>query len=260
MTTATFPAGSELPLSALPSHLICFWASNTWNVFSFGWPVCKCNSWHRDHSCQTAHPSSLQEQLYKMQHWQQQQVYPPPSHSHPQRTFYPPHPQMLGFDPRWMMMPSYMDPRMAQSRTPVDFYPSALHPSGKVFSAFPFIMAVELVHIWKVAVLHLTSVQTLRPGWLWLTFSRRMRKSWLQWELVREQWRLGGRTPACPSSPALQWEIFPSSFGVLVGVKADLAPWRRRISLGVTVIMWNLNRPPSRNVMEKSCSSWAVCS
>ncbi|XP_042734596.1 protein PRRC2B isoform X2 [Lagopus leucura] len=69
------------------------------------------------------------EQLYKMQHWQQQQqVYPPPSHSH--RTFYPPHPQMLGFDPRWMMMPSYMDPRMAQSRTPVDFYPSALHPSG----------------------------------------------------------------------------------------------------------------------------------
>ncbi|KAM9117009.1 protein PRRC2B isoform 5-T5 [Pangshura tecta] len=71
-----------------------------------------------------------QEQLYKMQHWQQQQVYPPPSHSHPQRTFYPPHPQMLGFDPRWMMMPSYMDPRMTQGRTPVDFYPSALHPSG----------------------------------------------------------------------------------------------------------------------------------
>ncbi|XP_062447350.1 protein PRRC2B isoform X1 [Rhea pennata] len=71
-----------------------------------------------------------QEQLYKMQHWQQQQVYPPPSHSHPQRTFYPPHPQMLGFDPRWMMMPSYMDPRMAQGRSPVDFYPSALHPSG----------------------------------------------------------------------------------------------------------------------------------
>ncbi|XP_030391922.1 protein PRRC2B isoform X5 [Gopherus evgoodei] len=71
-----------------------------------------------------------QEQLYKMQHWQQQQVYPPPSHSHPQRTFYPPHPQMLGFDPRWMMMPSYMDPRMAQGRTPVDFYPSALYPSG----------------------------------------------------------------------------------------------------------------------------------
>uniref|UniRef100_A0A8C3BY21 Proline rich coiled-coil 2B n=1 Tax=Cairina moschata TaxID=8855 RepID=A0A8C3BY21_CAIMO len=70
------------------------------------------------------------EQLYKMHHWQQPQVYPPPSHSHPQRTFYPPHPQMLGFDPRWMMMPSYMDPRMAQSRTPVDFYPSALHPSG----------------------------------------------------------------------------------------------------------------------------------
>ncbi|KAJ6650841.1 hypothetical protein lerEdw1_002880, partial [Lerista edwardsae] len=47
-----------------------------------------------------------------------------------QRTFYPPHPQMLGFDPRWMMMPSYMDPRVTQGRPPVDFYPSALHPSG----------------------------------------------------------------------------------------------------------------------------------
>lgn len=78
---------------------------------------------------------SLQEQLYKMQHWQQQ-VYPAPSHSHPQRTFYPAHPQMLGFDPRWMMMPSYMDPRMAQSRTPVDFYPSALHPSGEGLAVF----------------------------------------------------------------------------------------------------------------------------
>ncbi|XP_069333071.1 protein PRRC2B isoform X8 [Eulemur rufifrons] len=67
-----------------------------------------------------------QQQLYKMQHWQP--VYPPPSH--PQRTFYPHHPQMLGFDPRWMMMPSYMDPRIPPTRTPVDFYPSALHPSG----------------------------------------------------------------------------------------------------------------------------------
>ncbi|XP_063000770.1 protein PRRC2B isoform X6 [Elgaria multicarinata webbii] len=69
-----------------------------------------------------------QDQLYKMQTWQSPQVYPPSSH--PQRTFYPPHPQMLGFDPRWMMMPSYMDPRVAQGRPPVDFYPSALHPSG----------------------------------------------------------------------------------------------------------------------------------
>ncbi|XP_045431107.1 protein PRRC2B isoform X7 [Pipistrellus kuhlii] len=67
-----------------------------------------------------------QEQLYKMQHWPQ--VYPPPSH--PQRTFYAHHPQMLGFDPRWMMMPSYMDPRIPPTRTPVDFYPPALHPSG----------------------------------------------------------------------------------------------------------------------------------
>nr|XP_020027750.1 protein PRRC2B isoform X3 [Castor canadensis] len=74
-----------------------------------------------------------QEQLYKMQHWQP--VYPPPSH--PQRTFYPHHPQMLGFDPRWMMMPSYVDPRLTPTRTPVDFYPSALHPSGLMKPMMP---------------------------------------------------------------------------------------------------------------------------
>ncbi|KAL7980884.1 hypothetical protein Chor_002038 [Crotalus horridus] len=69
-----------------------------------------------------------QDQLYKMQNWPPSQVYPPSSH--PQRTFYPAHPQMLGFDPRWLMMPSYMDPRVTPGRTPVDFYPSSLHPSG----------------------------------------------------------------------------------------------------------------------------------
>ncbi|XP_052505007.1 protein PRRC2B isoform X2 [Budorcas taxicolor] len=74
-----------------------------------------------------------QQQLYKTQHWQP--VYPPPSH--PQRAFYPHHPQMLGFDPRWMMMPSYMDPRIPPTRTPVDFYPSALHPSGLMKPIMP---------------------------------------------------------------------------------------------------------------------------
>ncbi|KAJ1077648.1 hypothetical protein K5549_010975 [Capra hircus] len=74
-----------------------------------------------------------QQQLYKTQHWQP--VYPPPSH--PQRAFYPHHPQMLGFDPRWMMMPSYMDPRIPPARTPVDFYPSALHPSGLMKPIMP---------------------------------------------------------------------------------------------------------------------------
>nr|XP_044634466.1 protein PRRC2B isoform X7 [Equus asinus] len=74
-----------------------------------------------------------QEQLYKTQHWQP--VYPPPSH--PQRAFYPHHPQMLGFDPRWMMMPPYMDPRITPTRTPVDFYPSALHPSGLMKPIMP---------------------------------------------------------------------------------------------------------------------------
>ncbi|XP_058015625.1 protein PRRC2B isoform X3 [Ahaetulla prasina] len=69
-----------------------------------------------------------QDQLYKMQNWPPSQVYPPSSH--PQRTFYPAHPQMLGFDPRWLMMPSYMDPRVTPGRPPVDFYPSSLHQSG----------------------------------------------------------------------------------------------------------------------------------
>ncbi|XP_031665480.1 protein PRRC2B isoform X5 [Oncorhynchus kisutch] len=70
-----------------------------------------------------------QEQVYKMQHWQQQSGHPAPSgSSHPQRGYYPPH--VLGFDPRWMMMPPFMDPRMAQGRPPVDYYPNAVHSSG----------------------------------------------------------------------------------------------------------------------------------
>uniref|UniRef100_A0A6Q2XCR7 BAT2 N-terminal domain-containing protein n=1 Tax=Esox lucius TaxID=8010 RepID=A0A6Q2XCR7_ESOLU len=70
-----------------------------------------------------------QEQVFKMQHWQQQSGHPASSgSSHTQRGYYPPH--MLGFDPRWMMMPPFMDPRMAQGRSPVDYYPSTLHSSG----------------------------------------------------------------------------------------------------------------------------------
>ncbi|XP_073496803.1 protein PRRC2B isoform X8 [Phyllobates terribilis] len=71
-----------------------------------------------------------QEQLYKMQQWQQQQAYMASTHTNHTRPFYSHHPQMLGFDPRWMMMPSYMDPRMTQGRTAVDFYPSSIHPPG----------------------------------------------------------------------------------------------------------------------------------
>ncbi|XP_067826024.1 protein PRRC2B isoform X2 [Heptranchias perlo] len=81
-----------------------------------------------------------QEQLLKMQQRQQQQgpVMPPSGaspHSHSQRHIYPspvgpPPPHMLGYDPRWMMMPPYMDPRLTQGRPPIDFYPSGMHPSG----------------------------------------------------------------------------------------------------------------------------------
>ncbi|XP_063066564.1 protein PRRC2B, partial [Engraulis encrasicolus] len=82
------------------------------------------------------HKHQHQEQMYKMQQWQQQQQQqqqqsghaPPAGSGHPQRGYYPPH--VLGFDPRWMMMPPYMDPRMAPGRSPVDYYPNPVHSSG----------------------------------------------------------------------------------------------------------------------------------
>lgn len=64
-----------------------------------------------------------------MQHWQQSGHPAPSGSSHTQRGYYPPH--VLGFDPRWMMMPPFMDPRMAQGRSSVDYYSGAVHSSGK---------------------------------------------------------------------------------------------------------------------------------
>ncbi|XP_061887052.1 protein PRRC2B isoform X3 [Entelurus aequoreus] len=70
-----------------------------------------------------------QEQVYKMQQQWQQSGHPAPSGSSlTQRGYYPPH--VLGFDPRWMMMPPFMDPRVNQGRSPVDYYSSAVHSSG----------------------------------------------------------------------------------------------------------------------------------
>lgn len=64
-----------------------------------------------------------QEQSYKMQPWQQS-GHPASSGSNlTQRGYYPPH--VLGFDPRWMMMPPYMDPRINQGRSPVEYYSSS---------------------------------------------------------------------------------------------------------------------------------------
>lgn len=91
----------------------------------------------------------LQEQM-KQQQWQQQQQgvlpqsapsqpssgpVPPPQH----RPLYQPmqpHPQHLasmGFDPRWLMMQSYMDPRMMSGRPAMDMPP--IHP-GKPANSF----------------------------------------------------------------------------------------------------------------------------
>lgn len=93
--------------------------------------------------------SIIQEQM-KQQQWQQQQQgvipqsapsqpssgpVPPPQH----RPLYQPmqpHPQHLasmGFDPRWLMMQSYMDPRMMSGRPAMDMPP--IHP-GKVWQLF----------------------------------------------------------------------------------------------------------------------------
>ncbi|XP_053086310.1 protein PRRC2B isoform X6 [Pangasianodon hypophthalmus] len=63
-----------------------------------------------------------QDQVYKMQQWQQSGSGPA------QRGYYPPH--VLGFDPRWMMMPPYMDPRITQGRSTVDYYSPNVHSSG----------------------------------------------------------------------------------------------------------------------------------
>lgn len=63
-----------------------------------------------------------------MQHWQQSGHPAPSGSAHNRGGYYPPH--MLGFDPRWMMMPPFMDPRMTQGRSSVDYYPGAVHSSG----------------------------------------------------------------------------------------------------------------------------------
>ncbi|XP_039620315.1 protein PRRC2B isoform X2 [Polypterus senegalus] len=68
-----------------------------------------------------------QQEVYKM-HWQQQGhpssgAAPPPQHS-----YYPPH--VLGFDPRWMMMPTYMESCIGQGRSPADYYSAPVHSPG----------------------------------------------------------------------------------------------------------------------------------
>lgn len=89
------------------------------------------------------HPLFFQEQL-KQQQWQQQQtgagsVSPSGSSVPPQhRSLYQPlgphhqHLASMGFDPRWLMMQSYMDPRMLSGRPPMDMPP--MHPGRCLFA------------------------------------------------------------------------------------------------------------------------------
>ncbi|XP_074092816.1 protein PRRC2A isoform X2 [Macrotis lagotis] len=57
---------------------------------------------------------------------------PPPKALYPGSLGRPPPMPPMNFDPRWMMIPPYMDPRLLQGRPPLDFYPPGVHPSGLV--------------------------------------------------------------------------------------------------------------------------------
>ncbi|XP_068599150.1 protein PRRC2C [Brachionichthys hirsutus] len=83
-----------------------------------------------------------QQEQMKQQQWQQQQsggsVSPSgnsggPASQQQHRSMYQPigphhqHIASMGFDPRWLMMQSYMDPRMMSGRPPMDM-PTSIHP------------------------------------------------------------------------------------------------------------------------------------
>ncbi|XP_023109518.2 protein PRRC2A isoform X2 [Felis catus] len=57
---------------------------------------------------------------------------PPPKALYPGALGRPPPMPPMNFDPRWMMIPPYVDPRLLQGRPPLDFYPPGVHPTGLV--------------------------------------------------------------------------------------------------------------------------------
>lgn len=65
---------------------------------------------------------------------------PPPKALYPGALGRPPPLPQMNFDPRWMMISPYMDPRVMQGRPPVDFYPPGVHPSSK---PHPLLMATS---------------------------------------------------------------------------------------------------------------------
>ncbi|CAM4655598.1 unnamed protein product [Lepidochelys olivacea] len=103
--------------------------------------------WQQQHGLPPAPPSPQQQAaaslaglgpspgIHPPQGAGQQQAPPPPQQAPPKAMYPgsmgrpPPMPQM-NFDPRWMVIPPYMDPRMMQGRPPMDFYPPGVHPSG----------------------------------------------------------------------------------------------------------------------------------
>lgn len=81
-----------------------------------------------------------------MQHWQQSSHPTTSGSTHTQRGYYPPH--VLGFDPRWMMMPPFMEPCMPQ----VDYYPGAVHSSGE--QSHKFTLQFKLDFFFLIKNLH----------------------------------------------------------------------------------------------------------
>eukprot|EP00061_Rhincodon_typus_P018784 g48106.t1 len=93
---------------------------------------------HQQHHQQQQHQSSQQAPPQQPAQPQPLAMAPSaPMHPQQQKPMYPgsigrPPPPMppMGYDPRWMMMPPYMDPRMLQGRPPIDYFPAGVHPSG----------------------------------------------------------------------------------------------------------------------------------
>ncbi|XP_029474529.1 protein PRRC2C isoform X4 [Rhinatrema bivittatum] len=100
------------------------------------------SSGYHKHFQKSLPPRFQRQEQMKQQQWQQQQgVVPQPAQSQPSSSPVPPpqhrplyqplgpHPQHLasmGFDPRWLMMQPYMDPRMMSGRPAMDMPP--MHP------------------------------------------------------------------------------------------------------------------------------------
>lgn len=99
----------------------------------------------------------------KQQQWQQQQSggsvspsggggVPATQQQQQHRSMYQPmgphhqHLASMGFDPRWLMMQSYMDPRMMSGRPPIDM-PTNIHPGRKLCGIEKECLSLRLIKL-----------------------------------------------------------------------------------------------------------------